>query len=141
MEYSEIEKVKKRHKEIANLIKGDDLAETLLNDLIESAADYVGRVSNMEAISTIQNFRLDRGKFKDFVSDFDKKRRFCHESLISNLYSFNRYMFNKYDGKTPIGGIYTLDPFSIRDRNAIGDWAGYFINGIKRLNMEESLKQ
>ncbi len=137
----EIAKVKKRHKEITNLIKENDLAKTLLIELIESAANYIEHVSNMEAVATIQKFRLDCYKFKELVGDIDKKRKFCHESLISNLYSFNRYLFNNYDGKTPIGGIYTLDPLSIKDRNAVGDWAGYFINGIKKLNMEESFRE
>ena len=47
---------------------------------------------------------------------------------------FNRYLFNQYSEETPSGGIYSLQPETMKNRIAVGDWAGYLYKGLSSLN-------
>lgn len=127
-------KAVERFSEIENLVQGDSAAENLLNSLVNSATRYVNFVADSEA--EIRNLKNSDNYFKEkeTVAMLDNSRRNYHESLISNLKSINRYLFKNYDGKTPVGGVYSLPPESIRDRNAVGDWAGNLIFGLKELH-------
>ncbi len=140
MKKPEVIKAKKRYKEISELVETDENATKFLNGLVESATRYVTYVANMEA-EIRKNSRDSRESYsayysqqnKDVKENFDRTKRFYHEGLISKLNVFNRYLFNNFKGKAPIGGIYSLLPESIKDRNAVGDWAGHLVNAVRTL--------
>jgi len=57
------------------------------------------------------------------------RRHSAHEALLSALYAFNRYCIKEYE-KTPVGGIYSFDPVTIRDIVAVANWAITLIKSI-----------
>lgn len=132
MENKQIENAKRRYKQIENLVKKDSVAGSFLRKLVESATRYVSFTANMQA--DINRLKTSDSYFKEkeTIANLDRTRRNYHEGLLSNLNIFNRYLFKNYNGKTPIGGIYSLSPESIRDRNAVGDWAGCLVFGLKK---------
>lgn len=66
------------------------------------------------------------------ISHLDKIQRIKHNALISDISIFNRYIYTKYldELKNIQGGIFTLDPERINDRNIIATWAWYLFAGI-----------
>lgn len=122
---------KERFTQIEQIVKGEETAEGFLWDVLMSADKYVSRVVNMGAqIQKANITSLDRGEYQEVVKEMDEARRMSHESLISNLHCCNRYLFNKFGDEIPVGGVYSLPPESIRDRSAIGDWAGYLVEAM-----------
>jgi hypothetical protein len=139
----EIDNSIKRYKEITDIIQGDDDAVGLLNDIVRSAEKYVSHVINTEvALKMIwanyndcENIKVfDRQEYKEKMENFDSTRRIYHNTLMDNINIFNRYLSKKYEKKTPVGGIYSLSPETLKNRDAVGDWALYFLTGLKQLN-------
>ncbi|HPD82089.1 MAG TPA: DUF3232 domain-containing protein [Candidatus Pacearchaeota archaeon] len=133
MEQKRIKKAIERRNQVEKILENDENGKKLLRGLTFSAFDYIDSTLTFEA---------HRRKLKDcerFIDDstevmveMDLNKRRTHNALISKLNSFNRYLFNTYPDSAPIGGIYTLEPpESIRDRNKVGDWAGYYVFGLK----------
>lgn len=108
--------------------KKDNDSLDFLDSLVENCKNYVNYVVNMEKQIQFIKFRSEEWEMREKIEELDKNRRIFHESLISKLLSFNRYLFKKYDDKIPVGGIFTLDPESIRDRYSVADWAGYLVD-------------
>jgi hypothetical protein len=115
-----------RYIKICELIKGDDTAEQLLNNFINTALDYVGIVVKNDFHLKIQAPKLDNNEYREYIHSLDETRSRKHNALISALHSFNRYLLENYDN-APIGGIYSLPPETIHDRVAVGDWAGRLV--------------
>ena len=114
----------KRYKIILDIIKGDDIAENLLDSLIEKACN------------TSSRFKVQCSKFTEhkrsgacFSKSWYEKAHSAHEALLSALYAFNRYCIKEYE-ETPVGGIYSFDPVTIRDRVAVANWAIILIKSI-----------
>jgi uncharacterized protein DUF3232 len=128
-------KAMERLSEIEKIVGKDEIAERLICNLKRSATRYVGFVANAEA--EMKNFNGSDDYFKGegaHREELGNTRRIYHNALNSNLNILNRYLFKTYNGAIPIGGIYSLlPPESIKDRNAIGDWAGSFVFGLKEL--------
>ncbi len=133
MDEKKINKARQRRSEIEEILAGDENGLRLLKSLTFSAFDYVDTTVNFEA------YRRKLNDCERFIDDstetminLDRDKRNAHEAVISKLNSFNRYLFNNYGDKAPIGGIYSLEPpESIRDRHCVGDWIGYYVFGIK----------
>jgi hypothetical protein len=118
-----------RYIAICELIKNDDKAVTLLNNLINLAIEYISVVVNNDLILKTQALKLNGNEYREFVQSLDEKRSRKHNALISALHAFNRYLLENYED-APIGGIYSFPPDSIHDRVAVADWAGNFIYEI-----------
>ena len=103
----------------------DKMGLELLDDLIKSCLEYTNYVISMERSIKLIKFREEEWDQRENIGELDKNRRIRHESLISKLFAFNRYLFTKYDKLIPLGGIFSLSPESIRNRAAVGDWANY----------------
>lgn len=128
-----------RYEIISNLLKNDENGKKLLKALILSIINYVDVVVKMEEFMDLQRrtdeenkFKMDEDEYKEKVTSFDSRRRIKHEALISNLNALNRYLFRNYEGVAPVGGIYSLEPSSMKDRNAVSDWAGYLARALYR---------
>lgn len=118
-----------RYIKICELIKNDDTAEQLLNNLINTALDYVSIVVKNDLMLKIQALKLENDEYRQYIHSLDKTRTIKHNALISALHVFNRYLLENYDN-APIGGIYSLPPETIHDRVAVGDWTGNFVYEI-----------
>lgn len=136
-----VKEAQKRYKEISDIVEGDDRGEKFLNNLLSSVDRYVSNASNLQAYlksngrdSRLEGCCYETHKHQERVNELENLRKTSHENLISRLHMFNRYLFNQYPEETPSGGIYTLSRNSIKDRNAIGDWAGYLYKAISTLN-------
>lgn len=116
------EKAFKRYLEILEIIKGDDIAENLMDNLLEKAIRYVTVICQNEHKLRIQKFRLEPEDYRQLAEEIDQQRKRAHDALISALHSFNRYIIKEYE-ETPIGGIFSFDPDLIRNRVAVADWA------------------
>lgn len=115
-----------RYDEIVSIVQGDDVAEHLLELLILKSSEYVKTVCRNDALISTQGKRLDGEEFREFMTERDRQRKISHDALISSLFTFNRYILEKYEG-CPTGGIFSLDPLAIHNRVAVGDWAGQLI--------------
>ena len=136
-----VEDAQKRYKEISDLVEGDETGEKFLNDLVNSVHRYVDNVTNMQAFlkgnsrdSRLQGSSYESEKHLEKIQELDELRKSSHNNLISRLNMFNRYLLNQYPGETPQGGIYTLSPQSIKDRKAVGSWAGYLFKALSTTN-------
>lgn len=121
---------RERYNKICELIGDNRLANELLDKLVKSAARYVDVVAVTERRIQSARFRLEGEEFRQFVMELDRQRKLAHDALISSLYSFNRYILKEYGDECPVGGIYSLDPTTIRDRWAVGSWAGFLVDAI-----------
>ena len=126
---SDPDKAFERYNEILNMIKGDDIAENLLVHLVNAACEYVSIVCRNETAMKVQAYRLEGDDYRRFVESLDLRRKSSHDALISALHSFNRYIVKEFE-ETPIGGIYSFDPLTIRNRIAVGNWAVNLVVGI-----------
>lgn len=113
-----------RFQEVIKIVAGDDIAVSLLEKLVDSAERYFGTVVKMEAKLKMARFRLEGEELRDLIETLDRNRRMAHEALISALHIFNRYSIKEFGSEMPIGGVFSKSPEAIRDRAAIGDWAG-----------------
>lgn len=120
----------KRFEEVVNIIAEDEVAVSLTEKMLESAQRYFAKVVEMESRLKMARFRLEGEELRDLTQLLDKNRRMAHEALISNLHILNRYLVKEFGDEMPVGAIYSEDPESIRDRIAIGDWAGNLLFAI-----------
>ena len=118
-----------RYIKICELIKDDDTAEQLLNNLINTALDYVSIVVKNDVLLKTQAPKLENNEYRQYIGSLDEARTKKHNALISALHAFNRYLLENYD-KVSIGGIYTLPSETIHERVAVGDWAGRLVYEI-----------
>ena len=118
-----------RYIKICELIKSDDTAGQLLNNLINTALDYVSIVVKNDLLLITQAPKLENNEYREYLYSLDVARTRKHNALISALHAFNRYLLENYDN-APIGGIYTLPPDTIHDRVAVGTWAGRLVYEI-----------
>jgi hypothetical protein len=117
----------KRYDKIVQLVSGDDIGSNLLEMLVIKASEYVKIICRNDVMINTQKNRLDGDEFREFMKDLDSRRKIAHDALISSLHALNRYCLKEYVEECPIGGIYSLSPESIRDRVAVGDWAGSLV--------------
>lgn len=120
----------KRYNDIVKLVSGDDIGSNLLEMLIINATEYMKVVCRNDVMISTQRNRLEGKDFRELMQNLDSRRKMAHDALISSLYGLNRYCLKEYAGICPIGGIYSLDPLSIHDRVAVGDWAGSLVYEI-----------
>ena len=130
----EIKKAGQRYAEIFQLLRktNDKVGLDLLNDLVKSCMDYFSFVQSMERTINLIRFREESWDQRDRISALDEARSRMHNSLISKLTAFNRYLFTMHDpSSVPIGGIFSLDPAKITERAIVGDWAMYLAQSFK----------
>ncbi len=139
MDKNQIKKAIERRGQIEKILEKDDTGLGLLRGLTLCAVNYVETTVNFEAHKTrIHDAERCVDDSTEAMVELDSRKRKSHEALMSRLYSFNRYLFTKYDGEVPIGGIYSLEPpESIKDRHSVGDWGGYYVFGIKNGGKED----
>lgn len=118
-----------RYLKICELIKDDELSEKLLANLLDTACEYMQVVINADFLLRTQALRLEGDEYREFAQKLDENRNRKHNALISALHAFNRYLLKEYED-APKGGIYSLSPDTIRDRVAVGDWAGRLVYEI-----------
>jgi len=141
MNKNNLKLAKERYLRVKEISKEDSNVSSLLESLVGSATRYVCHVANMEAQikrnsvdsreSTPSFYLRERARLRESL---DSERRIYHNALISRLSALNRYLFNEFPDEIPAGGIYSLDPESIRDRRYVGTWAGNLVSAIKDLN-------
>lgn len=127
-----------RYEIILNLLeeKEDKIGKKMLNDLIKSILNYMEIVIMHIRMGKILKFRLEDKEYNQRMEEIGYRRTVSHNKLISDLHSLNRYLFKKYGvGVVPVGGVYSSNPESIRDRNAIAHWAGCLAEGLFRRNL------
>ena len=132
MSQTEEERAYHRYALIKGLLhgRGDELGLGLLDELVQKASRYVSVVITKEDFDIINRFRMDPKSFKEASVRADVGRRISHDTLIDQLKITNRYLFKHHKEETPVGGVYSLEPQTIRDRIAVGDWAGHLVLGI-----------
>ncbi len=114
---------------ISRLISQDEVGVDLLEKLLAAAESYFGKVVRMEAQLKTCRLRLEGEELRELTGVLDESRKWAHEALISDLHIFNRYLLKNYQD-APIGGIYSKDPESIRNRVAVADWAGELLAAL-----------
>lgn len=122
-----------RYKKVIEITGHDEVAAKLLEGLIDAGTRYFSKVVEMEHRMASARFRLDGEELRELTETLDRSRRLAHESLISSLHVFNRYIVKEYGEELKEagieGGIFPK-PEAIRDRIAIADWAGELLTGI-----------
>ena len=126
----------KRYREISDLIDGNENGVLLKNDLVKYTTNYVKYVANMEAKTreiknSVARFHMSEDGYKDFMGNMDRARKTYHTSLMDALIIFNRYLFKNYQD-APVGGMYSLDPKTMLNREAVADWAGYLFEALEQ---------
>ncbi|HLC22726.1 MAG TPA: DUF3232 domain-containing protein [Candidatus Nanoarchaeia archaeon] len=118
--------------EYANEKKG--MYIKLISDLVSYCAEYVRIIIEVEAFTQFGRHALETKVYQKEMIEYDKRRKIAHEALLSQLYIVNRALLKEelLKGKVPIGGIYSLNPDTIRDRNSVSDWAGYLVKALAR---------
>lgn len=106
------------------LVARDEVATSLLECFLEAAERYFGTVVRMESRLKMARLRLEGEELRDLTQTLDRNRALAHDGLLASLHILNRYLFRQHGGDMPKGGIYSNDPDTIRDRAAVGDWAG-----------------
>lgn len=115
---------------VIRTISGDEVACSLLEKLLASAEAYFCKVFEMETRLKMARLRIEGAELRELTENLDKNRRYAHEALISDLHIFNRYAIREFSEDIPVGGIYSKQPESIRDRIAIADWAGELLAAV-----------
>lgn len=110
---------------------------TLVYGLLSKCVDYVKMVIEFEALERFGRYELDGDIYKKEIASLDTSRRIAHDALISDLHIVNRALFSGKNlrGKIPIGGIYSLDPDTIRNRDLVAQWAGLLVRALARRGM------
>ena len=141
----DVDTCKERYKEISDIVKGDESASGLLKDLIRSASDYVTYSVTMHLamkelrMTDSENAKfIDEEEFREKSHNLDMTKQIYHNTLMTNLNIFNRFLGIYYRSQTPSGGIYTFSPNSINDRDAVADWAGYFVIALQQLQSSKN---
>lgn len=124
-----------RYRQIINLLleMNDRRGLKLISELINKANSYIRTVTQIEThIKILELKDVSSEEYRTSVSNMDRNRKIAHNVLMSQLTIVNRYLFKheKLQGKIPLGGIYSLEPQSIDNREAVGDWAHYLIRAL-----------
>jgi len=84
-------KIKERINALLEKIKDDPDLVSLVRDMVDSCANYVDTVVNMENMINIYRFRTeDPAEFRIMVQRLDQSRRIVHNSVISNVRIIDR---------------------------------------------------
>jgi hypothetical protein len=122
--------------EILNKCKSDkkQVYINLINELIKKCIEYIRNVNQIQHLIDHSQYRLTAEAYRDSYSELDLSRRLAHNALIDQLTIVNRNLFKdpELKNKIPIGGIYSLNPDSIKDRNFIAQWAAYLISSLAK---------
>lgn len=75
-----------------NLVSESDDSDCLdmINDLVESAADYIKRVNILEAGLITARINCDPSEYRNIIERLDKMRSAVHNDLIINVKAVNR---------------------------------------------------
>ncbi len=78
----------------------------------------------METFMQLNRFRLEAEEFQERTQNHDQRRRLAHNALIDQLHIVNRNLFSdeNLQGEVPIGGIFSLNPDSIKERTMVAHW-------------------
>lgn len=83
-------------KEFIKVISETDDSECLdmMEELIESASDYMRRVNVLEIGVMVGKYNRDGDEYRQYIEKLDKQRNKAHNSLISNVKIINRLCRN-----------------------------------------------
>jgi len=109
-------KIKNKVNALLEKIKDDADKTSLVRDMIDSCANYVDTVVNMENAINVYRFRVeDPSELRVMIQRLDQTRRIVHNALISNVRIVDRLC--KMEGVEPIFGG------SDEDRLAVAEFA------------------
>mgnify|MGYP001383624584 FL=1 len=109
-------KIKERINALLEKIKDDPDLVSLVRDMVDSCANYVDTVVNMENAINVYRFRVeDPSELRVMIQRLDQTRRIVHNTVISNVRIVDRLC--KINGVEPVFG--GLD----EDRLAIAEFA------------------
>lgn len=82
--------------EIIKVISETEDSECLdmMEELIESASDYVRRVNVLEIGVMVGKYNKEGNEYREYVGKLDKQRSKAHNALISNVKIINRLCRN-----------------------------------------------
>ena len=109
-------KIKERINALLEKIKDDPDLVSLVRDMVDSCANYVDTVVNMENVINVYRFHVeDPSELRVMIQRLDQTRRIVHNTVISNVRIVDRLC--KINGVEPVFG--GLD----EDRLAIAEFA------------------
>ncbi|MFP4657021.1 MAG: DUF3232 domain-containing protein, partial [Candidatus Woesearchaeota archaeon] len=131
-----------RYSFFVELFKENDDAEgvLLLDQVKENCARYIELVVNSKTVA--QSLKEGKIKKSDII-ETDNARRHSHDSLISSVKSFNKNVAKKYGwtlkgGKIPPGGIFSMDPLYMNQREAFTEWAFLLASKIYKRQFDKA---
>jgi carboxylesterase type B len=62
----------------------------MMEDLIESASDYVRRVNVLEIGLMVGKYNKEGAEYREYIEKLDKQRNNAHNALIANVKIINR---------------------------------------------------
>jgi Mg2+ and Co2+ transporter CorA len=68
----------------------------IIEDLVQSAGNYVMRVADLEAAIVVAKETKEASEYREYIESLDKKRSSAHNVLIANTKAVNR-MCKKYN--------------------------------------------
>ncbi len=122
-----------RLKQILTIVRDDQTALGLIEDVCKAAVNYVTAVYAMETTLAILRPVMTPEIVRERTEKLDSLRSIAHDTLIDAIRICNRYVFKRYGVAVPAGGIYSKDPLHIgtnSNRYAIGEWAGELVSGF-----------
>ena len=109
-------KIKNKVNALLEKIKDDADKTSLVRDMVDSCANYVDTVVNVENAINVYRFRVeDPSELRVMIQRLDQTRRIVHNTVISNVRIVDRLC--KINGVEPVFG--GLD----EDRLAIAEFA------------------
>jgi carboxylesterase type B len=66
----------------------------MMEELIESASDYIRRVNVLEIGVMVGKYNKEGDEYREYIKKLDKQRSNAHNSLISNVKIINRLCRN-----------------------------------------------
>lgn len=78
--------------EFIRIISESDDADCLdlMEELISSASDYIGRVNALEIGLMVGKYTKEGAEYREYVEKLDRQRSNAHNVLISNVKTINR---------------------------------------------------
>ncbi len=104
---------------------------------------YAKIIKKIEKFSNMERFRLDPSGYQEKLKEYDRKRRECHNSIVSSLTSIRRNIEEKLikDFKLDIDPDITLSFDALKDRDYISKWAQITATGKELEEYHEKLTQ
>jgi len=113
---ADMDKIKERINALLEKIKDDPDLVSLVRDMVDSCANYVDTVVNMENAINVYRFRVeDPSELRVMIQRLDQTRRIVHNTVITNVRIVDRLC--KINGVEPVFG--GLD----EDRLAVAEFA------------------